>query len=193
MLGVPVGRTRVYAVLLAVLLSAAAVTVVGPLAFIGLCAPAIVRLVAPLVPGLHRHRVLVPMAGVAGVVVVLAADVVLRAVLGGQGGVKVPTGVITSLVGAVFLVLLARRMRDSGPTRNPPAARSARLRGRTAFVVVTTVVVVAVLGATLAGMLLGDVPRWPSRAPRYRPSAGTRWPSRASSEWRAARVSAASS
>ena len=142
--------------LLAVLLSAAAVTVVGPLAFIGLCAPAIVRLVAPLVPGLHRHRVLVPMASVAGVVVVLAADVVLRAVLGGQGGVEVPTGVITSLVGAVFLVLLARRMRDSGPTRNPPAARSARLRGRTAFVVVTTVVVVAVLGATVAGMLLGD-------------------------------------
>jgi len=155
-LGVPVGRTRVYAVLLAVLLSAAAVTVVGPLAFIGLCAPAIVRLVAPLVPGLHRHRVLVPMASVAGVVVVLAADVVLRAVLGGQGGVEVPTGAITSLVGAVFLVLLARRMCDSGPTRNPPAARSARLRGRTAFVVVTTVVIVAVLGATVAGMLLGD-------------------------------------
>ena len=84
--------------------------------------------VAPLVPGLHRHRLLLPMAGLVGILVVLGADVILRAVLGGQGGVDVPTGVITTIVGAGVLVWLARRLRDSGPTRQPPAARSAPLR-----------------------------------------------------------------
>lgn len=155
-LGVPVGRTRLLGVLLAVLLSAAAVTVAGPVAFIGLCAPALVRLVGARVPGLLRHRVLVPMAALAGIVLVLGADVVLRIVLGGQGGVEVPTGLVTSLVGAAFLVALASRFRDSGPTRRPPAARSQRLRSRGAFILVTAVVLTALLGVTIAGILLGD-------------------------------------
>ncbi|MQA62777.1 MAG: iron chelate uptake ABC transporter family permease subunit [Actinophytocola sp.] len=58
-LGVGVRRTGIIAVLLAVLLSAAAVTIAGPIGFVGLCAPAIVRLLAARVPGLGRHRVLV--------------------------------------------------------------------------------------------------------------------------------------
>lgn len=155
-LGVPVRRTRLFAVLLAVLLSAAAVTIVGPIGFVGLCAPALVRLVSPLVPGLHRHHVLVPMAGIAGVVIVLGADVALRVALGGQGGVEVPTGVVTSLAGAVFLVMLAHRFRDSGPTRHAPSARSARLRDRRTFIVVTSIALAATLGVAVGSMLLGD-------------------------------------
>lgn len=42
-LGVPVRATRVTAVVLATLLSAAAVTLAGPIGFVGLCAPALVR------------------------------------------------------------------------------------------------------------------------------------------------------
>ncbi len=38
-LGVPVRSTRIVAVVLAVLLSAAAVTIAGPIGFVGLCAP----------------------------------------------------------------------------------------------------------------------------------------------------------
>ncbi|HEY9411033.1 MAG TPA: iron chelate uptake ABC transporter family permease subunit, partial [Jiangellaceae bacterium] len=115
-LGVNVRRTRVMVVTLSVLLSAAAVTVAGPIGFVGLCAPAIVRLVAPMVPGILRHRVLIPLSAVAGVLIVVGSDVLLRLVLGGQGGVEVPTGVVTSLFGAAVLVWLARRHRDSGPT-----------------------------------------------------------------------------
>ncbi|MGH4024498.1 MAG: iron ABC transporter permease [Pseudonocardiaceae bacterium] len=155
-LGVPVQRTRLFAVLLAVLLCAAAVTVTGPIGFVGLCAPALVRLVSPLVPGLHRHRVLVPVAGIAGVVVVLGADVVLRMVLGAQGGVEIPTGVVTSLVGGAFLVVLAHRFRDSGPTRNAPSAQSARLRDRRTFLVVTVIALAATFGVMVGSLLLGD-------------------------------------
>ncbi|REF35724.1 iron ABC transporter permease [Thermasporomyces composti] len=155
-LGLPVRRTRVTAVLLAVLLTAAAVTVAGPIGFVGLCAPVIVRLAAPLVPGLLRHRVLLPLSGVAGALIVVGADVLLRAALGGQGGVDVPTGVVTSVVGAVVLVLLARQHRDAGPTRRPPAARTGGARSRGRFWLVLLVALLATAGAALAGMLLGD-------------------------------------
>ena len=155
-LGLSVRRTRLAVTLLAVLLSAAAVTIVGPIGFVGLCAPVLVRLVAPLVPGLHRHRLLLPMAGLVGVLIVLGADVILRAMLGGQGGVDVPTGVITTIVGAGVLVWLARRLRDAGPTRQPPAARSAPLRSPRFFWGVIVAGGVATAGAAIAGMLLGD-------------------------------------
>ena len=69
---------------LAVLLTAAAVTVTGPIGFLGLAAPALVRLAAPYVPQLHRHRALIPISGLVGVAVVLGADVALRAAIGAQ-------------------------------------------------------------------------------------------------------------
>jgi ferric hydroxamate transport system permease protein len=155
-LGVRVRGLRLAAVLCAVLLSAAAVTVAGPVGFVGLCAPALVRLSARVVPGLLRHRVLLPMSAVAGVVVTLGAEVVLRVLLGGQAGVEVPTGVVTSIFGAVFLVVLAFRFRDSGPTRQAPAARSARLRGRRGFAAVGVAVTAVAFAAVVAGLLLGD-------------------------------------
>jgi ferric hydroxamate transport system permease protein len=155
-LGVQVRRVRLVTVLASVLLTAAAVTVAGPVGFVGLCAPALVRLSAPMVPGLLRHRVLLPMSGVAGVVVTLAAEVALRALLGDQAGVEVPTGVVTTMAGAVFLVVLACRFRDSGPTRQAPAARSARLRGRGGFLATSLVVTGLTTGAVVGGLLLGD-------------------------------------
>lgn len=156
-LGIDVRKTRLVTVLLAVLLTSAAVTVAGPVGFVGLAAPAIVRLLAALVPGLMRHRALLPVSALSGVIVVLAADVLVRLTLGPQlGGVEVPTGVVTSFIGAIFLVVLACRFRDSGPVRSAPAARSARLRGQTAFVVVLIVTGVATVAATAGGLMLGD-------------------------------------
>ncbi|GAA1196314.1 iron ABC transporter permease [Pseudonocardia alaniniphila] len=155
-LGVPVRSTRLLVIVLAVLLSAAAVTVAGPIGFVGLCAPAALRLVAPLVPGLRRHRVLLPMSALAGVGVVLAADVLVRLVLGGQAGVEVPTGVVTTVFGAVVLVAVARRFRESGPARQVAAAHSGRLRDRRGFLVVTGVTLAATTAVAVAGLLLGD-------------------------------------
>ncbi|MGC4940878.1 iron ABC transporter permease [Kribbella sp. DT2] len=154
-LGVRVRRTRVLITLVTVMLSAAAVTVAGPVGFVGLVAPVLVRLVAPLVPGLMRHRVLLPLSGLAGILVVLGADVVLRAVLGGQAGVEIPTGIMTMLVGAVVLVWLARRYRDSGPSRTPSGASSGLRSARTFWIVVGVLAVLLVAALVLA-MLAGD-------------------------------------
>ena len=154
-LGVPVRRTRILITLVTVLLSAAAVTVAGPVGFVGLVAPVLVRLIAPLVPGLMRHAVLLPLSGLAGVLVVLCADVVLRALLGGQAGVEIPTGIMTMLVGAVVLVWLARRYRDSGPSRQPAGASSG-LRSTRTFWIVVAVLSVLLVGALVLAMLAGD-------------------------------------
>lgn len=153
-LGLRPGRTRLAAVLLAVLLTAASVTVAGPIGFVGLCAPVAVRLAAPYVRGLHRHVALLPLAGLAGVVVVLAADVGLRAALGAQRGVDIPAGVVTTLAGATVLVVVARRLRGSAPAR--PAAPHGRRATVLSFAVVGPVAAVALAGAVVGGLLLGD-------------------------------------
>ncbi len=183
-LGLDVRRTRLTVMVLAVLLSAAAVTLTGPVGFVGLCAPVIVRLLAPVVPGVHRHRVLLPLSGIAGVIIVLGSDVLLRAVLGGQAGVDIPTGVVTTLFGAAILIWLARRHRDAGPTRRPPgghaAVRSAVFhRGVVAATAVLTISAVAV--GMLAGdtwVLLGDVVNWVNgtTGPAYTFVLDQRWP-----------------
>ncbi|GHH72728.1 iron-hydroxamate transporter permease subunit [Streptosporangium violaceochromogenes] len=154
-LGVNVRRLRLTATLLAVLLAAAAVTVAGPIGFVGLCAPVIVRLLARWLPGLHRHRALLPLSALTGVATLLAADIALRAVLGAQAGVDVPPGVVTTILGAVVLMGLARRHRDAGPTRRPPTVRAAD-RSAAGFWAVVVCCAVLVAGAAVFGMLGGD-------------------------------------
>ncbi|MFI5711997.1 iron ABC transporter permease [Kribbella sp. NPDC051620] len=155
-LGVRVRRTRVWITLVTVLLSAAAVTVAGPVGFVGLVAPVLVRLIAPLVPGLMRHRVLLPLSGLAGILVVIASDVVLRAILGGQAGVEIPTGIMTMLVGAIVLVWLARRFRDSGPSRQQAGGVGGGLRSVRTFWIVVVALVVLLVAALVFAMLAGD-------------------------------------
>lgn len=154
-LGINVRSTQVLAIVLAVLLSAAAVTISGPIGFVGLAAPAVIRLAAAKIPGLHRHIALILASALTGIFLVLGADVLLRALVGAQSAVEVPTGVVTTMFGAVFLVILAHRMRTSGPTRE---ARSVSLRGKRsgAGVVVVGVLVVLLVAGTIAGLLLGD-------------------------------------
>ncbi|MDN3272469.1 iron ABC transporter permease [Streptomyces sp. MA15] len=152
-LGVPVRATRVTAVVLATLLSAAAVTLAGPIGFVGLCAPALARPLARWVRGLRRLRVGAPVTGLVGAALVLGADVLLRALIDADTAVAVPTGVVTSFVGAAFLVVMAARLRDTG---GAAAADKLSIRSRTVFVVTLVVLVLALAGVVVAGLLLGD-------------------------------------
>ncbi|MFT7840937.1 iron ABC transporter permease [Saccharothrix sp. BKS2] len=155
-LGLKVRRTRVGAVLLTVALTAAAVNVAGPVGFVGLSAPVITRLLAPRVPGLGRHRLLLPVSGLVGVLIVLGADVLLRAVMGSAAAVRVPTGVMTTVLGAVVLVWLARRSRSSGTPRQAPAGRVGQAGSRGRLVAVGAVLAALVVAAPVAGLMLGD-------------------------------------
>ncbi|MFD6177284.1 MULTISPECIES: iron ABC transporter permease [unclassified Isoptericola] len=155
-LGIDVRRTRVLAVLAAVLLAAIAVTVAGPIGFVGLAAPVIARLVGRKVPGLGRHVLLLPFSALVGVIVVLGSDVLLRALLPGQASVAVPTGVVTTVLGAGILVWMARRLRDSGAGARGARGALGRPRSRARVVTVLVVLVAALVAAVVAGLLLGD-------------------------------------
>ncbi|KOG31382.1 iron ABC transporter permease [Streptomyces resistomycificus] len=152
-LGVPVRATRITVVVLASLLSAAAVTLAGPVGFVGLCAPALVRPLAKRLRPFTRLRLSLPVAGVVGAGVVLGADVLLRATVSAEAAVAVPTGVVTSILGAVFLIAMALRLRD---TAGASAPERLRIPTRAVFLV-TSVALTVVLGAVIvAGVLLGD-------------------------------------
>ncbi|MGW3407400.1 iron chelate uptake ABC transporter family permease subunit, partial [Streptomyces zhihengii] len=84
---------------------------------------------------------------------VLGADVLLRTFVSADLAVAVPTGVVTSIVGAVFLVVMAVRVKD---TAGAAAVDRLRIRSRAAFLTTVGVLVAALVGVTIAGVLLGD-------------------------------------
>ena len=165
-LGVPVRSTRAIGILLAVMLTATAVTLAGPIGFVGLCAPVIAGLLARIIPGLGRHAVLFPAAGLIGAIVVIVADALLRAIVGATEAITLPSGVTTTVLGAIVLVLLARSMRTASPAASTSAANSTVVGPRRAgLVIVAGVVVLFAVAVTglLTGerfYLLGDVLLW---------------------------------
>jgi len=98
-LGVRVGRTRVIAVLGVTFACAAATAVAGPVGFVGLMVPHVIRfLVGP------QQVWVLGLSVIGGPVLLLAADVVARiAVPGGM-----PVGVVTAFIGAPVLIALVR-------------------------------------------------------------------------------------
>ncbi|TCJ24314.1 iron ABC transporter permease [Microbacterium sp. PI-1] len=153
-LGVPIRSTRAVGILLAVTLTAVSVTLAGPMGFVGLCAPVLARLLSRVVPSLNRHLLLIPAAGLLGAIVVILSDALLRAIIGAEAAILIPTGVATTLLGAIVLVLMARRLRDAGPTREPPRVRFG-VRSRLRFRIALAVVVLGVVGVLLLGLLAG--------------------------------------
>lgn len=156
-LGVPIRTTRVIAVVCAVLLTGTAVTLAGPISFVGLGAPVLARLIAGRVHALSHHLLLVPAAGLLGALLILLADAVLRAVQGADGAAAIPTGVPTALLGAVVIVVLALRLRDTGQVRQPPAAAKVAARSRRGFLLVVSGSAVVLAGAALVAVLAGSL------------------------------------
>lgn len=103
-LGVHVTRTRVVLGAGVVLLVGAAVSLAGPIGFLGLVVPHAVRLIVG-----PDHRRVLPLALLLGPVVLLLADVAGRVI---APPAEVQVGVMTALIGVpVFLVLLRARKR----------------------------------------------------------------------------------
>ena len=100
-LGVRIPRVQFAVVIVSVLLSAAAVTTAGPVAFIGLAAPQIiVRLVrrpAPLVVG----------SALVGALLMVLSDLLAQNVIPGY---ELPVGIATGVVGGLYLAWLLTKM-----------------------------------------------------------------------------------
>ena len=159
-MGVNVAFLRGALLICAVVLSAAAVTMVGPLGFVGLCAPAIVRLASAKVIRFGRFAWALTASALVGALIVIGSDVAVRALVFALAGpnlaVAIPTGVVTSLVGAVFLVVLALRLRSAGGNQEISALPLPhRLTlSRRVLLSLAAVLLVALLAG--AGLLLGD-------------------------------------
>lgn len=100
-LGVEVRRTRWVLMVLTALTTAVTVSYVGPIGFVGLTVPHIVRLaVGPL------HAGLIPLAALGGALLLLWSDTAARSV---AGSTEIPVGVVTALTGTPILAVLLRR------------------------------------------------------------------------------------
>lgn len=100
--GAPLRRLRPTLLLLAGFLTAAAVVLAGPLSFVGLVAPHLVRRA-----GSPLHRLLIPGSALLGAAMVVGADAFVGAVR--VAGGRLPIGIFTALIGGpVFLWILRR-------------------------------------------------------------------------------------
>lgn len=103
-LGVPVRTTRLLGLGAAALLSGAAVSMVGPIGFVGLIVPGLAFRLAD-----GRHLPALALSAVGGAALLVAADLGARTLIPSH---ELPTGIMTALVGApVFLAIVARRVR----------------------------------------------------------------------------------
>ncbi|WP_258132239.1 iron ABC transporter permease [Microbacterium sp. MYb62] len=104
-LGANVTRTRVLVIVAVTLLAGAATAAAGPIGFVGLMVPHVVRwFTGP------DQRWIIPFSALGAALLLLASDVVGRVVLAPQ---ELEVGIVTAFVGAPVLIVLARRTRVS--------------------------------------------------------------------------------
>ena len=99
--GVPLRRLRMEMLLVAGGLTSVAVVLAGPIAFLGLVCPHLVRLVIG-----PRHGTLVVGAAMAGATLMLVSDSVVRVVPLETG--RLPTGVVVAVLAAPALIVILR-------------------------------------------------------------------------------------
>ncbi|GJL39838.1 TPA: FecCD family ABC transporter permease [Enterobacter chengduensis] len=101
-LGVSLLKTRLLALLAIALLCGAAVSIAGPIGFIGLVVPQLIRRLASV-----DLRVMVPLSALCGALILLLADIAARTLFTPW---ELATGIMTALVGAPVFILMAARM-----------------------------------------------------------------------------------
>jgi iron complex transport system permease protein len=100
-LGLPLAQMRVALVAVLALATGTAVAQTGLIAFVGLAAPHLVRSVTKT-----THRRLIVLSSLMGGVLLMAADVLARALLAPQ---ELPVGVLTAVLGGGYLLWLMHR------------------------------------------------------------------------------------
>ena len=104
-LGVNVERLKLILLAAATLITAASVSFVGTIGFVGIIIPHAVRLIWGA-----DHRFLLPLAVLTGAIFMIITDLVARTVL---APAEIPIGVITAICGAPFFLYLLRRRKKA--------------------------------------------------------------------------------
>jgi iron complex transport system permease protein len=102
-LGIKAGRVRLIVVIAASLGTAAAVSVSGLIAFVGIIVPHTIRLLFGA-----SYRIVLPLSIVCGAGFLILADLVARTAL---APAEIPIGVVTAFFGAPFFVIVLRTTR----------------------------------------------------------------------------------
>lgn len=100
-LGAPVRGTRIGIFIASSILTAATVTTAGPIGFVGLVTPHLVRLMLGA-----DHRVVLPAAAVLGGTLVMIADLCARTMFAPR---QLPVGALTAIAGVPLFLILMRR------------------------------------------------------------------------------------
>jgi iron complex transport system permease protein len=100
-LGINVERLKLVLLGAATLITAAAVSFVGTIGFVGIIIPHAVRLIWGA-----DYRFLLPLSVLSGAIFLILADLIARTVL---SPTEIPVGVVTALFGAPFFLYLLRR------------------------------------------------------------------------------------
>jgi iron complex transport system permease protein len=104
-LGVPVQRTRLLILVLATAACAVATAAAGPVPFVALCAPQLARRLTRA-PGPNLAA-----ATCTGALLVVTADYAAQRL---HESAQLPVGVVTAVLGGLYLGLLLRRQRRAG-------------------------------------------------------------------------------
>ena len=99
--GVDVARTQRIAFVSASLATAAAVSLAGPIGFVGIVVPHLVRLLVGV-----DHRIVLPASALFGASFLVACDLIARTFI---GPVEIPVGVVTAMIGGPFFLWLLVR------------------------------------------------------------------------------------
>ncbi|MEQ8464701.1 iron ABC transporter permease [Coleofasciculus sp. E1-EBD-02] len=149
-LGQRIQLTRLMATGVGIFLAAVAVSVVGPIGFVGLVAPHLGRLM-----GYQKHQHLLPLAALWGAVLLVGADVVARFVTGTVS--ELPAGTVTALIGAPFLIWLVRVSLSGQRGTVGEFAVSGKSSRRVSYPVLLLIVIGLLLISLVAGLLLGGI------------------------------------
>lgn len=149
-LGQRVQLVRLLSIIIGVFLAAVVTSVVGAIGFVGLVAPHIVRLM-----GVRQHLFLLPGAAIWGAVLVVGADVVARLVTTNVS--ELATGSVTALIGAPFLIWLARQTKRPDSSVSSDRALRVETRRTITYPVLLCIAVLLLLAALIAGTAFGEV------------------------------------
>lgn len=101
-LGLNIARSRLLLILFSALLTALATLVIGPLSFIGLLVPHIVRFL-----GVHKARLQLLLSAVVGSLIMITADWIGRQILFPY---EIPAGLVATLIGGTYFLGMVRRV-----------------------------------------------------------------------------------
>ncbi|WP_145411284.1 iron ABC transporter permease [Paenibacillus xylanexedens] len=156
-LGQKVGLARAGGLLIAVLLAAVIVSVIGPIGFVGLVAPHLVRL-----SGVRSSRLLLPGVFIWGAALLIGADVLAKMVH--NSSMELPTGAVMAIIGAPWLIWLVLTRMKAANGGGMTTSMSTGARRRWAFgplaVVFSAATILLILVSTMFGGMripLGDL------------------------------------